>query len=256
VLEHLLTGEGIPRGARKLFAKGRPAPATIVGIRVSSRGASEPVTDRWEYGLRVEGDAGSSVLGVRQLLAPQRERAHLGARVVVRHDLEGRAAVDWPETMAAWGVEGVMPSAADWAMVEPPEEGSIDDRRRSAARKRIARGELVEIELVDATRSAAMGGALAAWDLRIRAAGAEHELSGVDVPAYAVHLLAPPMRLIGVIGEKAIEVDWERSAAEVASRGKATGFDFDALLPPIAEPDGTIEDLDAWMAEFDQFKPK
>lgn len=36
--------------------------------------------------------------------------------------------------------------------------------------------------------------------------------------------------------------------------GRPTGFNFDALLPPVPEAGDTIPDLDQWLSEFDQFE--
>ena len=251
MLEHLL-GDGVPRGAKKLLAKGEPAVAEVVGIRVSSRG-SETETDRWEYALRLQAEGRApSPLGVRQQLTPHRERAHLGALVVVRHDGE-RAVIDWTASMARWGAGEVSKSAADWSMVDPPEEASIDDRRH-VGRSRAGRGDVERLELIGAERSTALGGILAAWDLQVQAGGGSYELKRVNVPAYAVHLLVPSCTLYGVLDKGRMHIEWVRSAVEAATRGRPTGFDFDSLLPPIPEADGTIEDLDAWMEEFEKFK--
>ena len=46
-------------------------------------------------------------------------------------------------------------------------------------------------------------------------------------------------------------VDWSRAAVEARPAGP---FDFDAFLHEGAQPDGTIGDMDEWMAEFDKWK--
>lgn len=249
-VDHLSSSDGVPRAARKLLAKGTAAAGTIVGIRASSRG-TEPQTDRWEYAVRV----GSSVLGVRQQLVPERERAHLGSSVLVRDDGAGRAVIDWTASMAAGGVGPVAPSAVDWSTVEAPAEGSIDDRRRPDLRARLEGRPLVELELVAATRSTALGGALAAWDLMLRSSAGTAVLAATGVPDYAVHLLVAGATLHGIVDDAgSVLVDWEHSAMRRAEDGRPAGFDFDAGLPAVAPPDDTIEDLDAWMAEFEQVK--
>ncbi len=234
--DNLIPGRA-SRAARKLLAQGEPVDGRIDAIRIVSR-ADSP--DRWEFGVTTA----DGRLGVRQWLEPQRERAHLGATVVLRRRGD-QALIDWPATLRRAGsaAAGTGQSVHGWkALGEPPPPG-IDDPRPVARR----RPEAVAARLTAASPSSAALGMLAAWDVDLRLGERDVALRAVGVPVYAVHLLVPGT----VLPATADGVDWVAAAeAAAGEHGSVGSFDFDGVLG-VPEDESDL-DIDEFMAEFGQ----
>jgi len=241
LLTHLIP-TGPSRRARRLAERGEETVGVVDGIRVRRRAEG---ADIWEYAFAV----GPLRIGVRQHLTPQRERAHLGAEVMLRcHDSE--AIVDWPGTLARAGSAAASTGASlhGWKpLSDPPRPGLDDDGYRPP------QGPSTSVVLHAARRTSAGTRLLSGWEIRLLSDGQPLVLARERVPAWAVHLLVAGTELPARTGRDMVAIDWKQ-AAEDSSPGTER-FDYDAHLPGAeAAADESDLDVDEFMAEFDAWK--
>ena len=241
LLSHLIPDRP-SRKARRLAERGEETAAVVEGIRVRRR-AEGP--DIWEYGFAV----GSERLGVRQHLVPQRERAHLGAEVMLRRS-GPEAIVDWPATLARAGsaAVGSGPSLYGWRPLSDPPHPGVNDDGYSPPE-----GLATRAVLQDVRRTSAGAGVLSGWDLELLLEGREMRLANHQVPAWAVHLLVVGTEFPARSGSDTVVIDWKQ-ASEDGSLAKGR-FDFDAHLPgaDAAADEGDLDVAD-FMEEFERWK--
>lgn len=229
------------RSGEQLLDEGTPDMARIAGIRL--RQGKDESPDQHEFALAFGGER----LGCRQNLGTLRRDLRLGMQVPIRHDGGNQAIIDVRALggdMDAWGYK---------PLGEPPADGIADDRSRLD--KERAKSTAVTLEVIEASRSTALGMATENVDLRVRVDGGEagpYEtvVKRALVPFYAAHLAEPGSSLLGLVrpGKRdKVTIDWPGSA--MADPG--VGHPAAAVFAADTDQDGAVTagEPQDWSAE-------
>jgi hypothetical protein len=204
------------RGLERLVRDGEHLPAILDGVRIKVRSDS---ADEQYLGLTVRGPFGDFRAGVCQGLHPDYgDRARLGAEVVILH-LDGKVAVDWPETMRRDGITlaGDPAVVAGKTLKEPPAPG-IEDGNLDGKKLRSWAPATAEVVAVEDKELFGMPRAEKRVVVRL-GDGREVERGNDHVPVYARHLARPGTTVPVVENPKKpgdVRIDWARAAEQEA----------------------------------------
>ncbi|MBP8211513.1 MAG: hypothetical protein KAY11_18255 [Ilumatobacteraceae bacterium] len=239
--------------AEKVLAKGTAAGAVLEGILVKythDDNNRKPI-----YHLRV-GVAGAGVLGIRQHISGS-EAVRLGMPLVVRQ-LGDAAVIDWPASVAPFGVHAA--HALDrWKMMkEPPSAGIVDEEESMhSAAKKGSPASLVVSSIGERSVMFGMGSAID-FDVVVQLPGDEAyavQLKKVEVPFYAGHLAVVGAQLPCWVNDRRqdkVTIDWPSAAMHNPGVGvSAAALRPEPVVhqpmatPPISDVRGQVDNADA-----------
>lgn len=229
----------IGRRARRVLRKGEAGTATITGIeverRTSSEAAAEPI---YRYALDVRSGGRAFPAGVRQVLFPRGDEAHVGAVVPVKTRGD-KVVVDWERHLGCRDPDNEA-FVSPWRMVDPPPPG-VHDRSRRKERERIAGGRSASLTVLSAAHGQSLFGPLRELDvqveLRYADGGVEQRGLRLRAPDYIRHQMRVGVVLPAGVdkGGSRVTIGWEAAANGGAGLDPSPSA-VDATVAPLPEP--------------------
>lgn len=202
----------------KLMSEGELVPARIYAIKSEEHVDS---ADDWYYGLDAQTSNGPLRASIRQTITKHPERAQLGANVKARH-LDGRLAIDWPSTLADFGLDTKGAESYVTKFLKTTLEPGIHDNHFDA--KKLAKGTRAIGRVRSCEMFEMMGMPTKNWNIEV-----EFEHNGTQQTAQLKRDYVPPyaLELLKVGAELPIvhdpdkpgkaNIDWAMAAEAAAS---------------------------------------